>query len=65
VAARICELSTTTFQHGFTDATRITLILPAAVLVVGALACIVIARRQAASAFGRPSQAPKAVPESV
>lgn len=30
----------TVFQHGFTDAARATLILPAAVLVIGAVACV-------------------------
>jgi len=55
----------TTFQHGFTDATRTTLILPVAVLILGALACIVIARRQAKPAYGTPSQAPEAMAESV
>jgi hypothetical protein len=44
-AARICGLATSTFQHGFTDAARATLVLPAAVLAAGAVACLVTARR--------------------
>jgi EmrB/QacA subfamily drug resistance transporter len=45
VAARVCSLGATTFQHGFTDAARTTLVLPALVLLMGALACIPMARR--------------------
>jgi EmrB/QacA subfamily drug resistance transporter len=55
----------TTFQHGFTDATRATLILPVAVLILGALACTAIARRHAKPTYGTPSQAPEAVAEAV
>lgn len=39
VAARP-GMAGTVFQHGFTDAARITLILPAAVLLIGAMACV-------------------------
>jgi EmrB/QacA subfamily drug resistance transporter len=45
VAGRVCALGASTFQHGFTDAARVTLILPAAVLALGVLACVAIARR--------------------
>jgi EmrB/QacA subfamily drug resistance transporter len=63
LANRLCALGTTTFQHGFTDATRATLILPAAVLVLGAVACLAIRRRQ--PTLGLPATTPAAVPESV
>jgi MFS family permease len=42
---RVCELATSVFQHGFTDAARATLALPAIVLAVGAVACLVMARK--------------------
>lgn len=42
---RLCALGTSTFHTGFTDAARVTMILPAAVLVLGVLACVAIARR--------------------
>jgi EmrB/QacA subfamily drug resistance transporter len=45
LAGRLCSLGASTFQHGFTDAARSTLILPVAVLALGALACVGIARR--------------------
>lgn len=45
VAARVCALGQSTFQHGFTDATRATLILPAVVLALGVAACAAMARR--------------------
>jgi EmrB/QacA subfamily drug resistance transporter len=44
VAGRVCALGASTFQHGFTDAARVTMILPAAVLALGVVACLVIAR---------------------
>jgi EmrB/QacA subfamily drug resistance transporter len=50
VAARLCSLGASTFQHGFTDAARGTLVLPVAVLALGALACIGMARRVRPSA---------------
>ncbi len=65
LANRLCALGTSTFQHGFTEATRTTLILPTAVLALGALACLAIARRQHRPGRGHPSQAPVAVAESV
>ncbi|HEX3647507.1 MAG TPA: DHA2 family efflux MFS transporter permease subunit, partial [Pseudonocardiaceae bacterium] len=45
VAGRVCALGASTFQHGFTDAARITLILPAVVLALGVLACVAMAHR--------------------
>jgi EmrB/QacA subfamily drug resistance transporter len=42
---RLCALGTSTFHTGFTDAAVATLILPAAVLVLGVVACLAIARR--------------------
>lgn len=45
VAGRVCALGASTFQHGFTDAAKVTLILPVAILALGAVACIAIARR--------------------
>jgi EmrB/QacA subfamily drug resistance transporter len=45
VAARVCALGATTFQQGFTDAAKATLILPTVVLALGVVACIGIARR--------------------
>jgi EmrB/QacA subfamily drug resistance transporter len=45
IAGRVCALGASTFQHGFTDAARVTMILPAAVLALGVLACLAIARR--------------------
>jgi hypothetical protein len=39
---------TDTFHQGFTNAMRVTLILPIAVLTVAALACLLIKRRKRA-----------------
>ncbi|HEX4723477.1 MAG TPA: DHA2 family efflux MFS transporter permease subunit [Pseudonocardiaceae bacterium] len=64
LANRLCGLGTATFQHGFTDATRTTLILPTAVLVLGALACLAISKRQNRPAWYQP-KAPVAVAEAV
>jgi EmrB/QacA subfamily drug resistance transporter len=64
VSDRVCALATTTFQHGFTDATRATLILPAAVLVLGAAACLAIASRPRPT-FDTPGTTAVPVPESV
>lgn len=47
--SRLCALGASTFHTGFTDAARVTMILPAAVLVLGAVACVGIAR-----GHGRP-----------
>jgi EmrB/QacA subfamily drug resistance transporter len=44
-AARICQLGAQAFDTGFTEATKATLILPAAVLALGAIACLLLARR--------------------
>jgi MFS family permease len=41
-ASRFCALATTAFHHGVTDAARVSLLLPAAVLLLGALACAAI-----------------------
>jgi hypothetical protein len=64
VSDQVCALATSTFQHGFTDATRATLILPVAVLVLGAMACLAMARQQRPT-FDLPSTPPVPVPESV
>lgn len=62
VAARIGRLATEAFHTGFTDAARQTLLLPAAVLVLGALACLIMKRTAspvaaaAAPSGGSPSQ---------
>jgi MFS family permease len=44
-AAKVCSLGAQAFDQGFTDAARTTLILPAIVLALGAVACLAIARR--------------------
>jgi EmrB/QacA subfamily drug resistance transporter len=63
LTSRLCSLGATTFQHGFTDAARATMILPAAVLALGALACIGIARRPRPSVQDTtPRQEQDAVP---
>jgi EmrB/QacA subfamily drug resistance transporter len=58
VAQRIGQLATAAFQHGFTDATRATLVLPAVVLIIGALACVPMVRRArpVADVPGTPSE---------
>jgi EmrB/QacA subfamily drug resistance transporter len=45
VAGRLCSLGASTFQQGFTEAAKATLIMPAVVLALGAVACVAIARR--------------------
>jgi EmrB/QacA subfamily drug resistance transporter len=45
VAGRVCALGASTFEQGFTDAAKATLILPVVILALGAVACIAIARR--------------------
>jgi EmrB/QacA subfamily drug resistance transporter len=67
IADRLCTLGATTFQHGFTDAARSTLILPVAVLALGALACLALRRRnRTRTADGMPTTTPPAVvPEHV
>ncbi|HEY3752256.1 MAG TPA: DHA2 family efflux MFS transporter permease subunit [Pseudonocardiaceae bacterium] len=63
LTSRLCSLGATTFQHGFTDAARATMILPAAVLALGALACVGIARRPRPSVQDTtPRQEQDAVP---
>jgi EmrB/QacA subfamily drug resistance transporter len=47
VAGQVCRLATATFDQGFTDAARVTLILPVVVLALGALACLAFAGRPA------------------
>lgn len=64
LANRLCALGTTTFQNGFTAAARETLVLPAAVLVLGAVACLVMARRQPRPAWDQP-RTPVTMAESV
>jgi hypothetical protein len=59
VAKRIGELGTAAFKHGFTDAERTTLILPVVVLVIGALACLPMARRP------RPAGTPGSPPATT
>jgi EmrB/QacA subfamily drug resistance transporter len=55
---RVCQLGAQTFDHGYTDAAKATLILPAAVLAIGAIACITLATR------GRKKDAPTEAPVS-
>jgi EmrB/QacA subfamily drug resistance transporter len=66
LADRLCALGATTFQHGFTDAARTTLTLPIAVLVLGALACLALRRRDRVQAVdGTRTPTPAVVPEPV
>ncbi|MGH3624992.1 MAG: MFS transporter, partial [Sciscionella sp.] len=44
VAAKIGQVATDTFHAGFTDAVRVTLLLPIAVLLLGSLACTFMRR---------------------
>lgn len=44
VAAKIGQVATDTFHAGFTDATRVTLLLPIAVLLLGSVACMFMRR---------------------
>jgi hypothetical protein len=44
-AARVCQLGAQAFDVGFTDAAKATMILPAVVLALGAVACLAMARR--------------------
>jgi EmrB/QacA subfamily drug resistance transporter len=44
-AAQVCRLGASVFDTGFTDAAKVTLIMPAVVIALGAVACIAIARR--------------------
>jgi hypothetical protein len=48
VPAAVRKVITDTFHQGFTNAMRVTLILPIAVLTVAALACLLIKRRKRA-----------------
>jgi len=50
VAARIADLSHQVFAHAFLDAMRPTLLVPVAVLAVGALSCLAVRRRPRAEA---------------
>ncbi|HVV25105.1 MAG TPA: DHA2 family efflux MFS transporter permease subunit [Pseudonocardiaceae bacterium] len=44
-AAKVCSLGAQAFNSGFTDAAKATMILPATVLALGALACLAMARK--------------------
>jgi MFS family permease len=57
VAERIGQLATTAFHDGFTTAARETLLLPAAVMVLGVLACLALNSRA-----GRPQAEPSQPP---
>jgi EmrB/QacA subfamily drug resistance transporter len=54
---RFCALATTAFHQGVTDAARVSLLLPAAVLLLGALACVAIGRT-AADLVGQSAHQP-------
>jgi hypothetical protein len=45
IANRITAAATTAFHDGFTEAARVTLLLPLAVLLVGVLACALMAAK--------------------
>lgn len=57
VAGRLCQLGASAFQHGFTEAARQTLILPAAVLALGAVCCLAIAARPRPTPSASPAPA--------
>jgi EmrB/QacA subfamily drug resistance transporter len=55
VAEELGRVATLTFHQGFTNAMRVTLILPIAVLALAALSCLLIRRRAVATAATAPS----------
>jgi EmrB/QacA subfamily drug resistance transporter len=57
-AGQLNQLATAAFHQGFTDAARATLLLPVAVLLLGALACVAMARK------ARASPGPEARPDA-
>ncbi|HEX3588597.1 MAG TPA: DHA2 family efflux MFS transporter permease subunit [Pseudonocardiaceae bacterium] len=59
VAGRICSLGAATFDTGFTDAAKVTMILPAAVLALGVVACFAMARNPKRDRTGVPPQQPQ------
>jgi MFS family permease len=63
VAGQVNSLAVTVFHQGFTDAARATLLLPAGVLLLGALACLVMVRqaRRPAGGAAPPAQRPTPV----
>jgi MFS family permease len=56
LAAQIAQLAHDVFAHAFIDAMRPTLLVPVAVLAVGAVSCLAIKRRQRAEAV--PAEPP-------
>ena len=66
---QVAELATRIFHNGFTDAMRVTLVLPIAVLASGALTVLLVRRHRAASvppirngSFAPGPEGPSAVP---
>ncbi len=65
VAAKLAQLGTAAFHQGFTDAAKATLILPAVVLVIGAVACAFMTTRRPARPSAPLPSAPELVTEPV
>lgn len=65
VAGRIQQLGADAFHTGFTDAARVTLLLPAAVLLLGAFACLAMKRTVRPAATAAPAASVPAEPDPV
>jgi MFS family permease len=58
VGRQLEALAQSAFQHGFTSATKVALLLPVAVLFVGVLACLLMSRKKAMA----PAQSDAKIP---
>lgn len=56
LAAKLAQAGQAAFREGFTAATTVTLILPLAVLVLGAFACLLMTRTRTSAPTGKPAE---------
>ncbi len=61
LAAEVARIGHDVFTFGFVDAMRTTMIMPVALLAVGALSCLAIKRHQRAAEAGRTAERPAEV----